>query len=52
MAVPRKPKIWHFPWHLVERIGVHNQWVGQQVANSLTQPVHRPRIEIKPDWYY
>jgi hypothetical protein len=41
-----------FPWHLVERIGVLTQVVHAQVSNALPAPGHRPRVEIKPDWYY
>lgn len=41
-----------FPWHLVERIGVHSQSVYQQVANALPRGGHRPLVEIKTDWYY
>lgn len=43
----------NFPWHLVEHIGVYSQSVYSQVVNTL--PVggaHRPKIEIKTDWYY
>lgn len=41
-----------FPWHLVERIGVHSEGVAQQVANVLREVAHRPRVEIRRDWYY
>jgi len=41
-----------FPWHLVERIGVLGQGTAQQVANVIRQAPYRPRVEIKPDWYY
>lgn len=41
-----------FSWVLVERIGVHSSSVGQQVANILGNTGHRPRVEIRPDWYY
>jgi hypothetical protein len=41
-----------FPWHLVERIGVHSRAICQQVANALPVGDHCPRIEIKTDWYY
>jgi hypothetical protein len=41
-----------FPWFLVERIGVLGQGTAQQVANVIRQAAHRPRLEIKPDWYY
>jgi ssDNA thymidine ADP-ribosyltransferase, DarT len=41
-----------FPWELVERIGVHSQGMAQQVANAMRAADHRPRVEIRPDWYY
>jgi hypothetical protein len=41
-----------FPWHLVERIGVHFNGVAQQVANALRGAAHRPITEIRADWYY
>jgi hypothetical protein len=41
-----------FPWHLVERVGVHSGIVVPLVANAIQNAVHRPAIEIKADWYY
>lgn len=41
-----------FPWHLVERIGVHSQQIYQQVANVIPVDGHRPQIEIRQAWYY
>jgi len=41
-----------FSWNLVERIGVLNQTVYQQVLNIITNSDHKPNIEIKNDWYY
>lgn len=41
-----------FPWHLVERIGVHSRLVYPQVTNILPAQGHRPAVEILPDWYY
>ena len=41
-----------FPWHLVERIGVFSQGYVQPVSNAMQGVAHRPRIEIKRDWYY
>jgi hypothetical protein len=40
------------PWELVERIGAISQAMAQQVANALHGAAFRPRIEIRPDWYY
>jgi hypothetical protein len=41
-----------FPWELVDRIGVSSRGMAQLVANAIQGLVHRPRIEIRPDWYY
>lgn len=41
-----------FPWHLVERIGVHSRPAYQLAANALPSGGHRPRMELKPEWYY
>jgi hypothetical protein len=41
-----------FPWHLVERIGVHSQGIVTQVATAMQGAAHRPRIEIRREWYY
>ena len=41
-----------FPWHLVERIGVTNRPIYQQVVNALPARGHRPQVDIRPDWYY
>ncbi len=40
-----------FPWHLVERIGVHSRGVYQQVANMLSASANRPQVEVVPEWY-
>lgn len=42
----------NFPWHLVEHIGVSSQSVYQQVIQILQAAEHKPRTEIKPEWYY
>jgi len=41
-----------FPWHLIERIGVLNRTIYQQVVNALPRQGHRPAVEIRADWYY
>lgn len=41
-----------FPWHLIERIGVHSAAVYGQVVNALPAHGHRPTVEVRPDWYY
>lgn len=42
----------HFPWHLIERIGVQSATVYRQVVNALPPHGHRPPVEVRPDWYY
>jgi hypothetical protein len=41
-----------FPWHLIERIGVHSKGVAQQVADAMQGASHRPIIDVRTDWYY
>ena len=41
-----------FPWHLVERIGVHSRAIYQQVADVLPAGGHQPHVEIMAEWYY
>lgn len=41
-----------FPWHLVERIGVHSQRIVTMVSDAMRGAAHRPKIEIMRDWYY
>ena len=40
------------PWRFIERIGVRSKEIGQRVARALQGAEHRPRIEIRSDWYY
>jgi hypothetical protein len=40
------------PWNLVDRIGVLAQAVANRAANVMLGAAHKPKIEIKPDWYY
>ena len=42
----------HFPWHLIERIGVQSATVYRQVVNALPAHGYRPPVEVRPDWYY
>ena len=42
----------HFPWELVSRIGVCNYSVHDQALVALLEADHKPRVEIKSDWYY
>jgi hypothetical protein len=41
-----------FPWHLVERIGVHSRATYTEAVNALSAQGHRPPVEIRPEWYY
>lgn len=41
-----------FPWHLIERIGVHSSVVYRQVVNTLPANGHRPPVEVRAEWYY
>lgn len=41
-----------FPWHLVERIGVHSPAIVPRVASAMQGAAHRPQIQIKREWYY
>jgi hypothetical protein len=41
-----------FPWELVTRIGVRSQGVHDQVVAVLRAAANKPRVVIKPDWYY
>jgi hypothetical protein len=41
-----------FPWHLVERIGLHSAAIAPRVASAMQRHDHRPKVEIQPTWYY
>jgi hypothetical protein len=41
-----------FRWHLVRRIGVQSRATYAQVAAAIAGAAHKPKVEIKPDWYY
>lgn len=41
-----------FEWSLIERIGVSNQTVYQEVLNIINSSYHKPYVEVKNDWYY
>lgn len=41
-----------FPLELVIQIGVINNRVYQQVKTIFENTKYKPKIEIKPDWYY
>jgi hypothetical protein len=40
------------PWHLVEEVGVINNGIGSQVEVAMVGSDHRPRVQVRPDWYY
>ena len=40
------------PWELIERIGVIDTRVQQQLRDAVTAPDHLPEVTIKPTWYY
>lgn len=41
-----------FPWHLVERIGVHSEPAYRRAVNALRASGHRPQVQIMQEWYY
>lgn len=41
-----------FPWSLVERVGIHSQGIAPRVAAAMQGAAHRPRVEIRREWYY
>lgn len=41
-----------FPWEWVERIGVINKSMRDQVRAIIASASHLPTIEIQPKWYF
>ena len=41
-----------FPWHLIERIGIHSQGIAPRVASAMRGSTHRPGVEVQRAWYY
>ena len=41
-----------FPWELVERIGVFTAEIHERVVEAMRGEEHRPRVEIRREWYY
>lgn len=41
-----------FPIHLIEKIGVHNQSVYDEVENIISNSNHQVQTHICPNWYY
>jgi hypothetical protein len=42
----------HFPFHLVERVGVHRAAVKDRVRHMLAGSGYTPRVEVRDDWYF
>ena len=40
------------PWHLVEKIGVLNEEIFNQVNGILRNAQHKPVVKIERTWYY
>ncbi len=40
------------PWHLVEKIGVLNERIVEQVKDILLNAQHKPVVKIERTWYY
>ena len=43
---------YQFPWHLIDRIGVHSNGIHDQVVSLLNGITHRPCVTIEREWYY
>jgi len=41
-----------FPWELVEKIGVLDRGMVQQLQNALFDTTHKPLVSIETNWYY
>lgn len=41
-----------FPWELVEQIGVISTQYDRLVNSQLTTTAHKPKINVRPNWYY
>ena len=41
-----------FPWALVSRIGVRSDEGALAVGVALDDAMHRPPVDVRPDWYY
>lgn len=42
----------HFPWHLVECVGVHDQGMAERVGDLLAQAGQPNVVSIQAGWYY
>jgi len=41
-----------FPWRLVERIGVCDERVADEVRQAIASAEHQPPVAVERDWYY
>jgi hypothetical protein len=41
-----------FPWKLIEKVGVHNQTVKDEVVKTLASADFVPSISHEPNWYF
>ena len=41
-----------FPWNLILRIGVQSEQMRQCAMAVVEAARHKPRVEIRPNWYY
>ena len=41
-----------FPWELVERIGVIDNKIAEEVNAILNEARHKPDVVVAPSWYY
>lgn len=41
-----------FPWELVEKIGVFNPAIGEEVSTALAVTGHQPIVSVERGWYY
>ena len=41
-----------FPWHLVEKIGVIDATMQNQVNTILQHANHKPVVNVERSWYY
>ncbi len=40
------------PWEAIEAIGVIDQSIAERVAAAIAGIGHKPRVEVRRDWYY
>ena len=41
-----------FPWRFVERVGVRDNGVADQVHQAIAEAAHRPKVAVERGWYY